>query len=655
MLSPPLNRLFEPALDRAARQLDIRLDPATRSSAGHEQLRMVLVHTRAATLASTLFALLLAAQLQGVVPTAQVLAWVLLKLSVAAARVALSTAYQRRGGAVDTWPRWRSGMLWLLLLDGLVWGLAGLRLVHEPVPQLALMIAALDGVSCVATFGLQVSVSATAAYVVPMLLPLSLGVLLRGDDLALFTALGEGLLLALLLSTARGTSKRLAMGVLLRLQAQSLVAAKDDALRHARELGDLRTEFVAKVSHELRTPLHGMLGLTRLLQLDSADPVANRRLQLIEHSGNHLLGLINDLLDTARVNSGRFELQPAAFDLQAQLVQAAELFALRAADKGLQFNLQSSLPQPCWVLGDATRLRQVLHNLLGNALKFTHHGGFSLQAQPGDAPGSVRLAVHDSGQGIAADRLDKLFAPILPGSEASGGRQHGVGMGLAISREIVQAMGGDLAVHSVPGQGASVSITVALPAVTAPPGALSPAALASRLPQRVLVAEDDEVNALIVTAYLASLGVPFERVANGRDAVEQALRSSNRPDLVLMDYRMPVLDGPGAARQIRAHEAAHGLPRLPILALTATTSDVDHQTCLDAGMDALVGKPFTLEQLAQAMAGLSSPPGDPPGRPAAHRGRGATVAVDPIPPAHARCQVHPIHPRPDQPQQRQPR
>ena len=177
MLSPPLNRLFEPALGTVpARQLDIRLDPATRSSAGHEQLRMVLVHTRAATLASTLFALLLAAQLQGVVPTAP-----------GAGLGAAETERGRRpgcpsarptsaaAGAVDTWPRWRSGMLWLLLLDGLVWGLAGLRLVHEPVPQLALMIAALDGVACVATFGLQVSVSATAAYVVPMLLPLSLG------------------------------------------------------------------------------------------------------------------------------------------------------------------------------------------------------------------------------------------------------------------------------------------------------------------------------------------------------------------------------------------------------------------------------------------------------------------------------------------------
>ncbi len=348
---------------------------------------MVLLHTRLGTLAATVFALMLAwylhAKLGPGLPQELLLLWVAAKLLVAGARVALAALWQCWGagaaGAAHT-ARWQRAMLGLLALDGLVWGLGGWAMMGQPVPTAALVVAALDGVSCVATFGLQVRAAATAAYVLPMLLPLSLGLAQRNDDIAHFTALGQLLLAALLVATARATSYRLNEGVLLRLQADALAAEKDAALRLAHEQSAERKRFLAKVSHELRTPLHGMLGLTRLLHLEAGDPTLSHRLELIESSGTQLLGLINDLLEVSRIDAGHFRLKAENFDLAALLDQQAELFALRAADKGLHFALQLQLPRPCWVRGDAARLRQVLNNLLGNAVKFTRRGSITLQA-----------------------------------------------------------------------------------------------------------------------------------------------------------------------------------------------------------------------------------------------------------------------------------
>jgi len=398
--------------------------------------------------------------------------------------------------------------------------------------------------------------------------------------------------------------------MLLRLQADALAAEKDAALRLAQEQMAERRRFLAKVSHELRTPLHGMLGLTRLLHLEASHPVQAHRLELIESAGTQLLALINDLLEVSRIDAGHFVLKTEDFDLAALLDEQAELFTLRAADKGLQFTLQLQLARPCWVRGDAARLRQVLNNLLGNAVKFTHRGGITLRAAPAAQPGRVRLAVADTGDGIGVTELARIFQPfhqVAPadaaaraaGQPAASAATDGVGLGLTIAREIAVAMGSDITVHSMPGQGSEFSFEALLPPAGSAAGGGT--GQARRLPRLVLVAEDDEVNALIVGAYLDSLGVRYERVADGKEAVSRALRETDRPELVLMDCRMPVMDGLDATADIRRQERTLGLPRLPILALTATASDVDRQACRDAGMDAVIAKPFTPVQLADAL------------------------------------------------------
>jgi len=612
------------ALERSAREIGLHLLPAHRAVVAQEQMRMVLLHTRLGTLAATAFALMLAGYLHTKLgdglPQQLLAAWVAVKVLVAGARMVLAAAWAAQADGGDHVhahvARWQRATLALLALDGLVWGVAGWAMMGQSVPLAALVVAALDGVSCVATFGLQVRLAATAAYVLPMLLPMALGLAQRQDDIAQFTALGQLLLAVLLLATAQATSQRLAAGMLLRLQADALAAEKDAALRLVQEQSAERKRFLAKVSHELRTPLHGMLGLTRLLHLGASDPTLSHRLTLIESCGTQLLGLINDLLEVSRIDAGHFVLKVDNFDLAALLDEQAELFALRAADKGLQVQLQLQLPRPCWVRGDAARLRQVLDNLLGNALKFTRSGSITLQARPGDRPDWVALSVADTGQGISAAELARIFQPFhqvvptgAPGTGGTAATTDGVGLGLTIAREIAIAMGGDISVRSEPGQGSVFSFEALLPPVAVPGAAMPGRAPAGpRLPRLVLVAEDDEVNALIVGAYLDSLGVRYERVADGQQAVGRALRATDRPELVLMDCRMPVMDGLAATADIRRQERMLGLQRLPIVALTATATDTDRQACLDAGMDQVIAKPFTPVQLADALRQAGRPP-----------------------------------------------
>jgi len=362
----------------------------------------------------------------------------------------------------------------------------------------------------------------------------------------------------------------------------------------------------------------GMLGMARLLHLESTDTTVTRRLELIEASGTHLLGLINDLLDVARIDSDHFTLRLENFDLSALIDQAAEVFTLRAADKGLHFTLRLALPRPHWVRGDAARVRQVLNNLLGNAVKFTREGGIALEVSLPGAPDLVNMTVHDTGDGIGTAERARIFQAFHQAAGSLHRPTEGVGLGLTIARELAVAMGGDIGVRSVPGQGASFSFTARLtPVPNSNPDASVDGAWPQRLPGLVLVVEDDEVNAMIVGAFLDSLGVRCERVADGKQAVARALRETNRPDLVLMDYRMPVMDGPTAAAEIRRQELTLGLPRLPILALTATSADADRLACLNAGMDDVISKPFTPAQLARALRGAAPRrPATPPARPA---------------------------------------
>lgn len=598
----PISRPFRTS--RFGERFGPQLDPALRSEVAAEQLNMVLGHTRLGTLVATAFAVFLALQLRdNPVPASIVDGWLAVKLCVAAARIVISLRYERLGRpggaswgrATDAW----------LLADGFVWGMAGFTMMSAPIPLTSLVGSAIVGVSCIATFGLQFSKRSTAAYVVPMISLTALGLFLRGDEFGSIAGTGVLMLLGLLLATAIASEKRLIDGLMLRLHAQALTLEKDEALKLALRQSAVKTQFISNVSHELRTPLHGILGVARLLHLEAVDPGVARRVELIESSGTHLLGLINDLLDISRIEAGQFAMRSERFELGAVVQNLAELYAVRATEKGLVFTLTLQLNQPCWVIGDPARVRQVLHNLLGNALKFTQQGSITLTLMRDAESGRLSAEVQDTGPGIEASELVHVFEAFRQVGSAASRPFEGTGLGLTIARDIAQAMGGDIGIRSTVGVGTCALFTALLPAAASQEGTAQPTApeqlSATGGPCRVLIAEDDDVNAVIATAYLEHIGVKAERVKDGRQAVRHALRDVDRPDLVLMDCRMPTMDGMTATREIRAQERTLGLPRVPVVALTATTSDVNRQLCLNAGMDDFMSKPYTKQQLEQVL------------------------------------------------------
>lgn len=587
-------------LTRLGRRVGLSARPAWRAEVADEQLNMVLQHTALGAVVATAFAIFLALQWRGVALASPVVdAWLLVKVAVSGWRIFKGLRYKRLGHpggaawqrATDAW----------LLVDGIVWGVAGFALMSAPIPTASLVGAALACVSCVATFGLQFSRRSTTAYVLPILALTALGLLLRADEFGWIGGIGLLMLLGLQLATASASEQRLVDGLMLRLRAQALAVEKDEALKLALRQGAVKTQFLANISHELRTPLHGILGLARLLHLEASDPAVARRVELIESSGTHLLGLINDLIDISRVEAGQFAMRSERFELVAQIQSLADVYAVRADDKGLDWALQHRIEAPCWVVGDPARFRQVLHNLLGNAVKFTLHGAVTLILRRDAVSGTVCAEVTDTGPGIATRDMAHLFEAFRQGSGASARPFEGAGLGLTIARDIAQAMGGDVAIASTVGVGTCATFTASLPTAPATKPVNVETSTAAAPPvlalHQVLIAEDDDVNALIALAYLENLGIQAERVSNGRQAVRHALREVNRPDLVLMDCRMPTMDGLAATREIRAQERTLRLARVPVIALTATATDTDRQQCLAAGMDDFLSKPYTREQL----------------------------------------------------------
>jgi len=505
---------------------------------------------------------------------------------------------------------WRQLTLALLAVDGAVWGAAGAWCAFGPSEFACLTCAVLCSVALMATHGFNTMASASVAYVTAMLVPLAIAVALRGDALGVFVSMGTTLVLLQSLVTSYASERRLTGEFLAheateeaRLRETRNAEALAAALLEVKRQGAVKSLFLGTMSHELRTPLHGILGLTQLIRKQTAaDPVVQHRLALLESSGTHLLELIGSLLDISRIESGRLELRQASFDLAQELANVADLYKLRCDSKGLDFSSSIRIDSPCRVLGDAARVRQVLHNLLGNAVKFTKSGLVVLKVQ---RQGQLfSFEVRDTGPGISAKDAAHIFHAFRQADDSATRPADGTGLGLTIAREIAQAMGGDVTVSSAVGVGSQFTFTAALPdAPILMEQAVRPEPKLPHLRDgyQVLLVEDNEVNALIATANLANIGAQVVRATNGKEAISAAF-AKPRPDFVLMDCRMPVMDGPTASREIRAIENKIGLPSIPIVALTASPSDEDRRECYQAGMDGLLMKPFTSEQLLQTIA-----------------------------------------------------
>ncbi len=384
------------------------------------------------------------------------------------------------------------------------------------------------------------------------------------------------------------------------------------ALSEARDIAEsansAKSLFLANMSHEIRTPLNGVIGVAQALARTPLSAQQEEMLELIQSSGHTLQVLLNDILDLARVESGRLELSHDPFHLGRAVREAAQLYQTSAEAKGLQFFVEIAEETDRWIVGDVVRVKQILTNLVSNAVKFTSSGFVSLTAAPGPDRGdrpTLRFSVEDTGIGFNSDTRDRLFSRFEQADGAITRRFGGSGLGLAISRQLAEMMGGYLDCESEPGGGSSFILTIPFQAADTP-AATTLIDIASgdddQARIRVLLADDHPVNRKVVEMILAEANVELTSVENGAEAV-QACRDGDF-DIILMDMQMPVMDGLTATREIRLHEAAMGLARTPVVMLTANALAEHIASAEAAGADRHLAKPFDAAELLQLVATL---------------------------------------------------
>jgi len=391
-----------------------------------------------------------------------------------------------------------------------------------------------------------------------------------------------------------------------------LKAARDQAVANS----DAKSEFLARMSHEIRTPMNGVLGMVELLSNTPLDNSQKRYAQTIHESADSLLDIINDVLDFSKIEAGRLRLEELTFDLHAFLRDMVATLNTLASQKGLALVCEAPEGPSLAVRGDPFRLRQVLTNLIGNAIKFTEQGSVRLSVTATDDGAehmNVRFAVTDSGIGISRDKQKLIFDSFSQEDGSTTRRFGGTGLGLAISKELVDMMGGELSVDSQQGTGSEFSFTLHMRASSETDFSASARSLqrgmfkpsdrptvVRNMRGKVLLAEDNAVNQAVAVGLLASMGVEAVVAKNGSEAIE--IFATQKFDAVLMDCQMPVIDGFEATEAIRKLEFENDAAATPIVALTANALVGDREKCMAAGMNDYLSKPFTGEQLSKVLS-----------------------------------------------------
>lgn len=555
------------------------------------------------------------------VPSAQLLTWLALMIVVGAMRwrVSTGTAVRTPGADAAAITRRATWMARFAGATGLLFGALGSVLVPPEEVELRAFTSCVLVAMAAAAVASNVALPAAGrrmvtAVLVPLTASYALGPVSRTNiGLAILCLFYWGVLLAFL----RGTAAVLSDTILARLRNEEL---KDEvetacvqltgAIKTAEAANQAKSRFLANMSHEIRTPMSGVLGLAETLLETPLTREQRQSIEAIRDSGDALLRLLNDILDFSRLDAGQMQMEVMPFSPAALTQNLVSLLAPRAIAKHLTINALYDDRLPVALLGDSGRLRQVLLNLASNAVKFTERGAVTLRAAcptRDDRHATMVWTVSDTGIGIPVDRIGGLFGEFVQADASINRRFGGSGLGLTISKKLIEQMGGMITVRSQPGLGSTFQVTVSLPFTDAPPDMAPapvdvPAAFDTWLrelgrPARVLFAEDNPTNQFVAVKMLRNFDVVVDVAENGLEAVRAA--SDVHYDMICMDMRMPEMDGLAATRVIR--ERGGHLATVPIIALTANAFPEDVAACLGAGMTGFVAKPVSKEGLLGAM------------------------------------------------------